>query len=130
MYTRITINGITKIDCFKTKAEALEGTGVKDIRDDVLSTVVQAKEDTLYIFVEGPSFVLNALVPGGKLNTTIVGDDVYPGMDIEYIPDDETEDDPLTRPRVLIEKPVETNKLRALIWADKDSEDYSHEIEF
>lgn len=42
---------------------------------------------------------------------------------------DDDEGKNASKPRVVFEKPVE-GKLRALIWANKDSEDYSEEIEF
>lgn len=68
-------------------------------------------------------------VPDGILSVTECTDPDYSGVDIEYIADNET-DELMTRPRVLIEKPIETRRLAAMIWADKDNEDYTHKIMF
>lgn len=65
----------------------------------------------------------------GKLVVDKALDPDYPGVDIEFIPNNESDDDPLTRPRVLIEQP-KGEKLRVLVWADPKSEDYSDNIEF
>ena len=44
------------------------------------------------------------------------------------------ENDPHTRPRVLVESTTNTDDgkptLRALVWADAECEDYTEEIEF
>lgn len=56
----------------------------------------------------------------------------YPGIDVEYV-DDNTDDSCLSRPRVLFEQPMvdnETATMRALIWNDNTSEDYSEEVTF
>lgn len=71
-------------------------------------------------------------VEGGLLRVVVVDDPEYPGVDIGFIPDNEDENDDekiITYPRILLEKP-KGEKLRALIWDDKDSEDYSKKIEF
>lgn len=54
--------------------------------------------------------------------------DEYPGLDIEFIPED---DDGTygTCPRVLFECTPE-GKVRLLIWDDKEKEDYTKEIVF
>lgn len=52
----------------------------------------------------------------------------YPGIDIEFVPNNEKEL-LYTRPRVVIEKP-KGEKLRCLIWNNKSSEDYSDKIIF
>lgn len=67
-------------------------------------------------------------VRGGELVATASYDPGYPGIDIEFVADNNNESD-LSRPRVLFESP-KTGKLRVLVWADKNSEDYTHEIEF
>ena len=67
-------------------------------------------------------------IDGGYFYITVSEDLNYPGIDIEFIAyDDEGKN--ASRPRVLFEKPIE-GKLRTLIWANKDLEDYSDEIEF
>lgn len=67
-------------------------------------------------------------VEGGILSATKSEDPDYPGIDIEFIADEEDECI-LSRPRVLFEKPV-NGLLRTLIWNNSKSEDYSEEIEF
>lgn len=67
-------------------------------------------------------------VEGGILRATKSEDPNYPGIDIEFIADEENENI-LSRPRVLFEKPV-NGLLRTLIWNNSKSEDYSEEIEF
>ena len=57
-------------------------------------------------------------------------DPYYPGIDVEFVSDNETGNE-FSRPRVLFEYPAfEDGKLRVLIWDDKNSEDYTREIEF
>lgn len=67
-------------------------------------------------------------VEGGCLIATISYDVNYPGIDIEFVADDD-KGEQLSRPRVLFEKPVD-DELRALIWEDPDDEDYTREITF
>lgn len=67
-------------------------------------------------------------VEGGSLVATASSDPNYPGIDVEFIPDNESGFG-VSTPRILFEKP-KGEKLRALIWADKDQEDYSNKVEF
>lgn len=69
-------------------------------------------------------------IKNGYLDIRASLDPEYPGLDIEYIDNNESMYDPHTRPRVLIECPKDTNTLRALIWGDADSEDYDTDVEF
>lgn len=72
---------------------------------------------------------LQIRLPNGYLVATICQDPYYPGIDVEYIDDNENEMD-LSRPRVLVEAPVEDNgAIRALIWNDPTNEDFEEEIE-
>lgn len=67
----------------------------------------------------------------GDLCITMTTDPDYPGLDIEYISAKEEnipEDTVFTRPRILIEN--NENILRALIWGNHTSEDYSIGINF
>lgn len=87
--------------------------------------------DVTVIVFEKSAIELNTLVPNGRLQTNTCGDDDYPGVDIEYIPDNESEyPDVLTRPRVRIEKPVDSEILAAMLWTDKNDEDYTHKHTF
>ena len=67
-------------------------------------------------------------IDGGYFDVMISENPNYPGIDIEFVADDD-EDKRASRPRVLFEKTID-GKPRALIWANKDLEDYSEEIEF
>lgn len=71
---------------------------------------------------------LTVRVDGGYLNATICGDTEYPGVCVEFVADNES-DDALSRPTVLVEKPV-GDELRVLVWSDADNEDYTTEIKF
>ena len=71
---------------------------------------------------------LKVKVDGGYLYATISGDIDYPGICVEFVTDDDIGES-ASRPTVLIEKPV-GEELRALIWDDKDDEDYTTEIIF
>lgn len=65
----------------------------------------------------------------GHLVATISPDPNYPGIDVEYV-DDNDDGTTMSRPRVLIEQPVEDNetqKIRCLIWNNPDSEDYTED---
>ena len=84
--------------------------------------------------------VTNKLLPGvnytvpikdGHLDISVSQDPDYPGVDMEYISDkeDKISDDGLyIRPRILVEN--NENVLRAVVWGDCQSEDYSDEIGF
>ena len=71
-------------------------------------------------------------VPGGVLRATKSSDPEYPGIDIEFIAtaEDRSGGKFLSRPRVLMEYEIEDDELRAVVWADEKSEDYSDDIEF
>ena len=71
---------------------------------------------------------LRVKVEGGYLYATISGDVDYPGICVEFVAD-EDRGEKLSRPTVLMEKPV-GEELRALIWNDIDDEDYTKEIVF
>ena len=86
---------------------------------------IECVNEKTYKGTFAPNFKLP--IKGGVLDIDIGFDADYPGVDIEVIPEDETDDNPLTRPRVLVEKPKD-GKLRALIWDDPNSEDYTKEI--
>jgi len=67
-------------------------------------------------------------IEGGCLIATATPDPDYPGIEVEFIPDNESGFG-VSTPRVLFEKP-KGEQLRALIWADKDQEDYTNKVEF
>ena len=71
---------------------------------------------------------LTVKVEGGYLYATVSGDTDYPGICVEFVADDDIGES-ASRPTVLIEKPV-GDELRALVWDDKDDEDYTTEIVF
>lgn len=67
-------------------------------------------------------------VEGGYLRADVSQDPFYPGIDIEFVPYNCV--DGVTNPRILVEKPKDSNTLRALVWNDSKSEDYTDEIVF
>lgn len=81
---------------------------------------------------ETSSGAMEVNVPGGVLRATKSSDPEYPGIDIEFIAtaEDRSCGKFLSRPRVLMEYEIEDDELRAVIWADEKSEDYSEDIEF
>lgn len=72
---------------------------------------------------------IDVLVEGGYIRATASQDKNYPGIDVEFVPN-EPQEDALSFPRVLVEKPLESDNLRAVIWANPNDEDYSDEIKF
>lgn len=66
-------------------------------------------------------------VKDGILDVIVSTDPDYPGIDIEYIADNEDKS-AISRPRVLVEFPRD-DKLRALIWNNPQYEDYTNKID-
>ena len=97
----------------KLKAEAIKGELAKSQESDELF-------GTQKIVVR---------IQGGHLVATESQDPDYPGIDVEFVLDSDN-GEYASRPRVLFEKPVEDGELRALVWDDKNSEDYTNEIIF
>lgn len=79
-----------------------------------------------------PSKVYALPIKKGHLDIRVSTDPNYPGLDVEYISDVEERaiinEDIKSRPRVLIKNAEDT--LRALIWGNPNSEDYSESVEF
>ena len=73
---------------------------------------------------------LRVNVKGGYIRATVSEDPDYPGIDVEFVPNDYN--GTTTNPRVLVEQPVDSKDIqcRALIWADKNEEDFTKEIEW
>ena len=69
-------------------------------------------------------------VKGGYLRANSSDDPDYPGIDVEFVPDNY--DGTFTIPRVLFEQPQDRADIqcRALIWESKDEEDYTAEVEW
>lgn len=72
--------------------------------------------------------ILKVRVDGGYLVASESGDTAYPGICVEFVADDVNED-ALSIPTVLIEKPTDGD-LRVLVWGDENDEDYTAEIKF
>lgn len=72
--------------------------------------------------------VIEVRVKGGYIVASVFSDPNYPGIDVEYVADNDN-GQMQSRPRVLFECP-NGGCLRALIWKDPNSEDYTDEIEF
>lgn len=71
---------------------------------------------------------LKVKVDGGHLYATVSGDVNYPGICVEFVADN-YKGEKLSRPTVLVEKPV-GEELRALVWSNEDNEEYTAEIVF
>lgn len=112
------IRQLTKAECDVDEegnmyeAKFIDGSNKHVLRDEL-------NEETKEIKVK---------TKGGYLCATDSGDINYPGIDIEYVADQEDENIK-SRPRIVFEYPQE-GRLRVLIWEDKDSEDYTREIIF
>lgn len=75
---------------------------------------------------------LTVRVKNGWLVATESPDPDYPGIDVEYIADNDSINikDMLSRPRVLIEYPADgSDSLRALIWNNPHNEDYEEAVD-
>ena len=70
---------------------------------------------------------LKVKTKGGYIRATVSGDPFYPGIDVEFVSDEDIGEE--IRPRALFEYPHD-GELRVLVWTDKDNEDYTHEITF
>lgn len=66
-------------------------------------------------------------VANGILRATMSLDENYPGINIEYIANDDNGED-LSYPRVLVENPECGKEIRCLIWNDPQEEDYTENI--
>ena len=82
-----------------------------------------------------PGVTYTLPLKNGYLDIRASMDPEYPGLDVEYIKNNENPNDLKTRPRVVIEWPknsthTNNDNLRCLVWADKNNEDYSQCIEF
>ena len=141
---------------FATKDEALEFMRHDYERENIQATksdnelIVRSSIDAFYVTVRFYSgdyiewFVkilsnelplvpnrLEVKLPNGMIVANKALDPDYPGIDIEFIPDDEPEIPLSIRPRILVERPIEEGEhLRALIWSNPAKEDYTEEITF
>lgn len=70
-------------------------------------------------------------VKGGIIRAVPSSDPDYPGIWVEFIRDDDNGQN-LSRPQILFEQPYDMpdGDVRALVWEDIDSEDYTKEIVF
>lgn len=74
-------------------------------------------------------------VAGGTLRAWASEDVGYPGISIEFISDFPVDIETVSYPKIIMEKPEENNGLsseglRALLWTDPTTEDYTEEIIF
>lgn len=69
-------------------------------------------------------------VEGGYIVATASCDPDFPGIDVEFEPDErDAASEKLSNPRILLEKPA-GEEIRAILWTDSQTEDYTHEIYF
>ena len=92
------------------------------IKDNIKNVISDAKTAQQSIDIK---------IPGGILHAVECMDPDYPGIDISFIPDEKGNyNEPIFLPRVLIEKPVDNEKLRAIVWNNEKQEDPTFKIEF
>lgn len=101
--------------------EGMKTSELKDYCEDCLKSYLPDSEIL-------KSNTLELRVDGGYFKVTKSQDSNYPGIYVEFVSDDDGGQN-LSRPTVLFEKPVD-GLLRALVWSNKDIEDYTEEIEF
>ena len=75
-----------------------------------------------------PDGVIELKLENGIIRVTQGLDSEYPGIDIEFIANNDNGEN-ASRPRVIMEKPKGEN-VRVLVWDDPNQEDYTHDIEF
>lgn len=99
----------------------IEGASI----EDVLEIYNRAKKE-----IDGEELgSLNVRVAGGYLAATASPDPNYPGIDIEFVANND-KGEYASRPRVLFEQPIDSDEVRVLVWGNKNSEDYTDEINF
>lgn len=72
-------------------------------------------------------------IPSGKLIITVDNNETSAGVSIEFKDNDEPSDISTTRPRVVIEKPIENGnpkQLQAKIWHRPESKNHSLKVAF
>lgn len=129
------IEGIGNVDDYLTAEEI-------DAVEEIVKAMIQVdieeydsekaldEAETKVEDAEKPRY-LDVKVPGGILRARACIDLDYPGMDIEFIPDEKGGNvNAVSLPRVLIEKPVDNGKLRAIVWSDELKEDPTLKVEF
>ena len=104
-----------------TDEEPTEPISVEELVNNFVSNCGKWKDSSA-------SEYLRISVCGGYLKATVSSDPNYPGIDVEFIPEIEN-DEMLSNPRVLIEKP-EGENLRAYVWDCPTQEDYTHQVDF
>lgn len=116
-------------DCAGDGYACYEVYGFK-VENDVMYLVcdVAALEETFVAEDDKPVEQIKVRVEGGYIVARKSPDPAYPGIDVEFVPDDE-DDAALSVPRVLMEK-ANGQPLRALVWGNKAVEDYTSEIRF
>lgn len=115
--TKIYFSGVTDTGVYTSLSDKLN-VKVKNIHSDATGVwVVYEQDDSILVKTSH-----------GILSAVESPDPTYPGVDIELQPENLPEDYEGTLPRVLFEE-VE-GKLRVLVWAKSDVEDYTHIIHF
>ena len=85
------------------------------------------KDGPVWVVYKEPDSIL-VKTSHGVLSAVESPDNTYPGIDIEFQPENLSEDYEGTLPRVLFEEV--DGKLRVLVWARSDIEDYTHIVRF
>lgn len=90
--------------------------------------IKQQDTNNAWIIIDNPLFELSTLIPNGRLAAT-TADLAAPGLNIEYIPDNDNDYPALTRPRIVLAKENNEN-LQAKIFADCNKDECSYCIDF
>ena len=90
--------------------------------------IKQQDTNNAWIIIDNPLFELSTLIPNGRLAAT-TADLAAPGLNIEYIPDNDNDCPALTRPRIVLAKENNEN-LQAKIFADCNKDTCTYCIDF
>lgn len=117
--------GATNIEKYMQCVEKLRN--VQPAYEQKHMRVYELDNGSSVVLLDTPLLSLDTPIPGGVLHTDTKCDENYPGLDIEYIPDNPNEysEEVISPPRIVIEKPVEENKLNVMLWNDLYDEDYT-----
>lgn len=96
--------------------------------DTKSANILHAENNYSLSIVEAPSVHIEIPVSNGILSCDTSFDPCYPGLDTEYISNQEDENTAATRPRVCIEENTDSNEIRCIVWKDPSEEDYSEKI--
>lgn len=98
------------------------------VRTESKETLVFPEDIVQTVRVFDDSVIASVMTPHGAIEARVTNDPEYPGISLEYV-DNDDKGKTASRPTVLMEQPRGEN-VRALLWSNPNSEDYTDEIEF